>query len=661
VIIANELPAVETRPATLSADAQAILESMGDAFYALDGEWRIAYANRRALAFWGTSAADVIGQVIWQRFPQMVGTLNEQVLRQARDEQRAITFEAPSPTTGVWVSVNVGPSGEGVTVYWRDISERIEAESALRSFTEQLEREVGDRTRALSEVVDELHRSRARYSAIFENSPVDLVFMAVQPDGRIVCEDANPAWERHSGYARAAVVGRSLEEVLPPEQAEFATMQYRRAIESRQPVEYEYTARFPIGEVSRRSFLVPLPGDSGRIDHVLLTSVDLTAMRKVEAQLRQAQKMEAIGELTGGIAHDFNNLLTAVIGNLELLHGRLTDQRQVALVDAAMRSAMRGGQLTQQLLAYARRQNLSPRPVDVNAVIVGMGELLQRSLGGLVQVATDLAPDLWPATSDPTQLELVVLNLAINSRDAMPGGGQLRIVTGNVHRHEVGGLEALEPGDYVRIAVIDTGTGMTADVLERAFEPFFTTKEIGKGSGLGLAQVYGVATQFGGTVRLASEPGTGTTVEVLLPRALAAEVGTVTPEQTATDVPSAGGTVLVLDDDPDVREIAAIFLREAGYAVREAGTGPEARDILASGPISLALVDYAMPMMSGYEFVRLARSIQPDLPVIYVTGAADTLGPGSVPLGDPIVMKPYTRASLLRIVRERALPPVASA
>ena len=651
---------MESGSATLSADAQAILESMGDAFYALDGEWRIVYANRRALAFWGTTATEVIGQVIWQRFPQMVGTLNEQVLRRVRDEQRMITFEAPSPTMGVWVSVNVGPSGDGVTVYWRDISERIAAENALRSFAEKLEREVAERTRALSEVVEELRRSRARYSAIFENSPVDLVFMSVQPDGRIVCEEANPAWERHSGYPRAFVVGRSLEEVLPPEQAEFATMQYRRAIESQQPVEYEYTAQFPVGEVSRRSFLVPLPGDSGDIEHVLLTSIDLTEMRRVEAQLRQAQKMEAIGQLTGGVAHDFNNLLTAVIGNLELLQARLTDQRLLALVDAAMRSAMRGGQLTQQLLAYARRQNLSPRPVDVNAVIIGMGELLQRSLGGLVQVETDLAADLWLATSDPTQLELVVLNLAINSRDAMPNGGLLRIVTANVQEHDAARLIELDPGDYVRIAVIDTGAGMTRDVLQHAFEPFFTTKEIGKGSGLGLAQVYGVATQFGGTVRLSSDPGTGTTVEVFLPRALASQESIAPPGSHAADMVSGGGTVLVVDDDPDVREIVAIFLREAGYTVKEAGNGPEAHDILAAGRISLALVDYAMPMMSGYEFVRLARTIQPDLPVIYVTGAGDALGPGKVPLSDPIVMKPYSRAALLKIVRELALPNVAA-
>ena len=516
-ITAKEPLIMETRSTTLSTDAQAILESMGDAFYALDGEWRIVYANRRALAFWGVDVGEVIGRVIWERFPQLLGTVNEQVLRRVRAEQQVITFEAPSPTTGIWVSVNVGPTGDGVTVYWRDISERIEAEQALRSFAGDLEREVADRTRALSETVQELRQSRERYSAIFEHSPVDLAFLAIHPDGRIVCEDANPAWTRHSGYSREFVVGKSLDEIFPAEQADFATMQYRRAIETGKPVEYEYSTRFPIGDVSRRSFLVPLTGTSGRVEHVLLASVDLTEMRRVEAQFRQAQKMEAIGQLTGGIAHDFNNLLTAVIGNLELLLRRLTDPEALSRVDAAMRAAVRGGQLTQQLLAYARRQNLMPRPVDVNAVIIGMGDLLQRSLGGLVQVETDLASDLWPANSDPTQLELVILNLAINSRDAMPAGGRLRIVTRNVHEAEVDRPGSLDPGDYVRIAVVDSGIGMAPNLVERAFEPFFTTKEIGKGSGLGLAQVYGVATQFGGTARLASEPGAGTTVEVFLP------------------------------------------------------------------------------------------------------------------------------------------------
>ena len=354
---------------------------------------------------------------------------------------------------------------------------------------------------------------------------------------------------------RDFVVGRSLEEILPPEQAEFATMQYRRAIETREPVEYQYTAQFPVGEVSRRSFLVPLPGASGRIEHVLLAAVDLTEMRRVEAQLRQAQKMEAIGQLTGGIAHDFNNLLTAVIGNLELLQRRLTDQRSLSLADAAMRSALRGGQLTQQLLAYARRQNLSPRPVDVNAVITGMGDLLQRSLGGLVQVETDLAADLWPATSDPTQLELVVLNLAINSRDAMPHGGRLRIVTSNVHHPEVAGFDALDPGDYVRIAVIDTGDRHVTRGPGARIRAVLHHQGDRQGqrsrARAGLWRGHAVR-RHGADCQRTRRRHDGGGTSCRAPWRTRAPSPCAEPH--AADMQGDGGTVLVVDDDPEVRE-----------------------------------------------------------------------------------------------------------
>jgi PAS domain S-box-containing protein len=626
---------------------------MGDAFYALDVDWRFVYANRRALEFWHTSAADVIGRVIWERFPQMLGTLNERVLRRVRAEREPVSFEAPSPTMGVWVSVNVGPSGDGVTVYWRDISARIEAEQAMRDAAERLEREVEERTRVLMHTIAELRRSRARYSAIFKNAPVELAFMSADPDGRLVCEDANPAWQQQMGFGRAEAMGLTLEQMFPPDVAGLVAGYAGQAVANGQPVEFEYTAA---GGATRHCYLVPLVRPSGYVERMLIARVDLTEMRRVEAQFRQAQKMEAIGQLTGGVAHDFNNLLTAVIGNLELLRARVDDDRSRGLADAALRSAFRGGRLTQQLLAYARRQNLNPQPVDVNALIAGMGELLQRSLGGLVQVETDLDPGLWRATSDPTQLELVILNLAINARDAMPEGGRLRIATANVREAAAFVPTELESGDYVRVAVSDTGIGMSPEVVERACEPFFTTKEIGKGSGLGLAQVYGVAQQCGGTVRLTSRVGDGTTVEVFLPRALAVAPG----ETPANLLPAAGrgggGAILLVDDDPDVREVAAFSLRAAGYAVTEAGSGAEAWDILASGKVNLALVDYAMPVMSGAEFVRQARILQPDLPVVYVTGATDALRQGDVPASDPVLVKPYTRASLLQIVREQALP-----
>jgi PAS domain S-box-containing protein len=626
----------------LSADAKAILESMGDAFYALDGDWRIVYANHRALDFWQLPAEEVNGRIIWERLPQLVGTLNEGVLRRAKAEQTTISFEAPSPVTGIWVSVNVGPFGDGVTVYWRDMTRQKNAE-------QMLEHQVADRTRALQQTVAELRRSRERYSAVFEHAPVDLAMIAVQPDGRLICEDANPSWVRHSGFSREFVVGKTPEEVLTPEQVAFAMAHYRQAIKTGQLVEFEYNARFPAGEVFRRSFLVPLHGPDGNVDHILLTSIDLTEMRRMEAQLRQAQKMEAIGQLTGGVAHDFNNLLTAILGNLELLQFQTRDAVQLRYIEAAMRAASRGGHLTQQLLAYARRQNLSPQSVDVNSVITGMTELLQRSLGGLVQVQTNLDPGLWNATSDPNQLELVILNLAINSRDAMPGGGLLELTTRNApvvnNEHD----DDLNPGDYVLLSVTDNGTGMPPHVLEHAFEPFFTTKEVGKGSGLGLAQVYGVAKQFGGSVRLQSEPGKGTTVELFLPRADPVEAEGTACESSVTIAAGATRTVLVVDDEPDVRAVAAALLSDAGFDVEEAEGGHKALEILAQHKVTLIVVDYAMPEMSGVELVQAARQQQPGIHVLYVTGLADTLAP--LQQGrDPVLLKPYTRNSLLTAV-----------
>jgi PAS domain S-box-containing protein len=768
---AEQLPA-------LSADARAIVESMGDAFYALDGAWRIVYANRRALEFWKLGAEDVIGQVIWECLPQLVGTLNESMLRRARAEQCQIGFEAPSPVNNVWVQVTVAPSLDGVSVYWRDISERVSAEQTLRASEEHLrlaqeaagigtwewdlatgrthwspemyrligrdpaeaqsgdhyalwrrvvhpddresvvvsarafshrvgpfalefrivrlngevrwinargnvlpdasgkprrmlgvniditerklteaalEHRVAERTRALRDTVEALRRSRERYAAIFEHAPIYLAFMRVEQDGRVICEDVNDAWIRDTGFDRAQVVGRSLDEIFPPEQAEFGLAQYRKAIETGDRVEYEYSDVFPSGDVVRRTFLAPLRDATGRVDRVLLTSVDLTAMRRVEAQLRQAQKMEAIGQLTGGVAHDFNNLLTVVLGNLELLQPRLQDERSMRHLRAAQRAAQRGGELTQQLLAYARRQTISPRPVDLAAMIGGMGDLLQRSLGGLVRVDITLDGDLWPAYCDPTQLELMLLNLAINARDAMPSGGVISIAAHNLPADGKRPPD-LDLGDYVSISVIDSGSGMSAEIRDRAFEPFFTTKEPGKGSGLGLAQVWGLAQQFGGTVLLDSAPGRGTTVQVFLPRAEAVAAAEADAPDRNDATARAGGVVLIVDDDANARDVAAAFIEHDGYAVRLAASGQEALACLAQCDISLALVDYAMPGMSGAEFVRRAQEQRSGLPVVFVTGNPDALAAEAAPEVVPVVMKPYTRAGLANAVRQALHP-----
>ncbi|MDR3534515.1 MAG: ATP-binding protein [Rhodopila sp.] len=373
--------------------------------------------------------------------------------------------------------------------------------------------------------------------------------------------------------------------------------------------------------------------------------------RNAESALMQAQRLEAIGQLTGGIAHDFNNLLAAVIGNLELLRPAQTAVRSQMRVDAALKAARRGGELTGQLLAYARKQHVDPRPLDANAAMTGILEMLRRSLGGLQTIETDLAPDLWSALADPVQLESIVLNLAINARDAMPDGGRLRITTRNASAADNSLPPELEHRDYVLISVSDEGSGMPPDVLAKAFEPFFTTKEIGKGSGLGLAQVHGVARQFGGTARLSSTLGVGTVVEVFLPRAVGAQPAAGKTDAPSSAAPMAGAPVLIIDDQDDVRAVAAAFLEDAGYTVREANSGAAGLVALEAGPISLALVDHGMAGMSGLEFVRKARQRHPALRVIYLTGNAEPLDAAGVDQTDTVLSKPYGPDALLAAVR----------
>jgi len=366
-----------------------------------------------------------------------------------------------------------------------------------------------------------------------------------------------------------------------------------------------------------------------------------------ERALLQAQRLEAIGQLTGGVAHDFNNLLAAVIGNLELLAARLHEDSVRRYVHAALAAAWRGGRLTQQLLAFARQQRLEPAPVDINALIAGMDILLTHSVGGLVRIQTELAADLWLASTDGPQLELVLLNLTINARDAMPDGGVLRIVTRNAAFSRAPADE-LEAGDYVVIAVSDTGTGMAPEVLERAFEPFFTTKEIGKGSGLGLAQAYGVARQCNGTVQLRSSPGAGTLVEVILPRATALEQTSPVIEPIPVRTALSAMAVLVLDDEPAIRSLACELLIESGHEVESADDGPGALALLHRRRFDVALVDYVLPRMSGLEFARLARQVQPDLRVLFITGNPDMLDPEQMDPRDRVLNKPYGQDDLLR-------------
>ncbi|MBC9180190.1 response regulator [Roseomonas ludipueritiae] len=384
------------------------------------------------------------------------------------------------------------------------------------------------------------------------------------------------------------------------------------------------------------------------------THLELAALRReAEAQAHQAQKMEAVGQLTGGIAHDFNNLLGAVIGSLELVERRIGDDpRVIGLLRNAQQAAQRGVKLTGQLLAFSRRQQLQARPTNVNQAILGMGDLLHRSLGGKVGFSTHLAKDLWPAMADANQLELAVLNLAINARDAMPDGGELTIRTMNFPVHRDGVPSGPEPGDYVIIEVSDTGEGMSPEVLSRAFEPFFTTKDVGKGTGLGLAQVFGSVKQLGGDVTVESQLGIGTTVKLFLPRASAAAEAEEAQLTQAADVTrSPGGSVLLVDDDPQVRVAAADMLREMGHTVTVLENGREAlRWLAGDARVDLMLADFAMPGMTGAELAARARALRPELRVLLATGYADKDGATAGDLAAAVLRKPFSLAELRKAV-----------
>ena len=372
--------------------------------------------------------------------------------------------------------------------------------------------------------------------------------------------------------------------------------------------------------------------------------------RQTEAALLQAQKMEALGRLTGGVAHDFNNLLTAVLGNLELLQTRLPSDDRTAqrLSEAAVRGIERGSALTQQLLAFGRKQNLQLRPVDLNEVIRGMSDLLARTLGTTVRVATKLADDLWLAQLDENQLVLVILNLAINARDAMPLGGTVRIETANVQAGQARHPGDLPPGDFVRVSVIDDGVGISEEVLAKVFEPFFTTKQQGKGTGLGLSQVYGLAKQSGGTVAIESAVGRGTSVHVYLRRAeRPAKDGADGSAERLKEPLAAPGdhVVLVADDDAEVRGVFVDYLAKLGFQAIEAESGPDALARFYDGEqIDLLLADFAMPGMTGAELVRRAREVRPDLPVMMVTGYFDDAQLGQLDI--EILRKPIRLADL---------------
>ncbi len=374
---------------------------------------------------------------------------------------------------------------------------------------------------------------------------------------------------------------------------------------------------------------------------------------RTEAALRQAQRLEAVGQLTGGVAHDFNNLLTVLLGNIDLIQATTegsADQGLATRLERMRSAAERGAQLTDQLLAFARRQPLMPRPTSLNAVIAAMTDLVQSAMGGNIRVVLRLQEGLWPALVDTTQIELVILNLAINARDAMAKGGTLTVETANVTLASVEPAGELPTGDYIVVRVSDTGLGMSSEVAAKAFEPFFTTKAPGQGSGLGLSQVYGLARQSGGGVRIDSAPGHGTSVHVYLPRAQSELEGAVHGSRLAAPKVTAGARILLVDDDEAVRVTTAMILESLGYVIETAVGGAAALARLAA-PLDtpgfdLLLTDVAMPGMNGPELADRVRALFPTLPIVFFSGYADPDAIAGRQILQRMVRKPFRAIDL---------------
>ena len=562
--------------------------------------------------------------------------------------------------------------------------------------------------RTLRERGAALAAERARLAALVEAVPVGLVF-AEAPSGRIVF--GNPQVERILGHP--VLMSANPDEYIEwvsyhPDGRQVEGREYPLALALAGEARPALKARYRRGDgtlVWMQFVAAPIRDEAGQVTGAVVATLDVDESERAgtervrfaerleqevrertgqlevalarlrgevesraqaEEKLRQAQKMEAVGQLTGGIAHDFNNLLTIVIGSLDLLRRRLSDARQLRYVDNALEGASRAATLTQRLLAFSRQQPLAPRPLDVNKLVQGMSELLHRTLGEQVEVETVLAGGLWQANVDPNQMENALINLAVNARDAMeemPGLHRLTIETGNAYLDDAYAAAHPEvvPGQYVMVAVSDTGPGMASGVMERVFEPFFTTKPVGKGTGLGLSQVHGFVKQSGGHIAIYSEArpgagaGQGTTVKLYLPRHRleAQPLPPPAPHLSAESQP--GGLVLLVEDQEGVRHFAVEALRDLGYAVLDAADGPAALRLLDANPeIALLLTDVVLPGMDGRRLADEARRRRPDLRILFTTGYTRNaiVHNGQLDPDVDLVTKPFTIATLAAKLRE---------
>jgi PAS domain S-box-containing protein len=549
-----------------------------------------------------------------------------------------------------------GPAGEhiGFIGVAHDITASKEAEQALTELNETLERRIEDRTRQLA-------ASEALIQTFFNHSSECYAVIVEEDDGHFRYAEVNPATLRLYKKTRDAVVGRTIQEALGPESASEIGAHLAECLGEGAPHRYERSQ----GAAVIEAIVMPAPQEPGAPRRVVVSAHDVTERRRLEQQLQQSQKMEAVGQLTGGVAHDFNNLLTLVIGGLDII-GRqipnLPDPLALTRVERgremAMQEAQRAASLTTRLLAFSRQQPLNPQALDANKLVVDVCDLLRQAIGEAIAVETALGKDVWRMYADANQLENALLNIGFNARDAMPNGGKLIIETANasLDKAYTSSLnEDIEPGEFVMIAITDTGTGMDMTTRARAFDPFFTTKEVGKGTGLGLSQVYGFARQSAGHVKIYSEIGEGTTVKIYLPRSVSDRKNPIVGEANKLSRSTGAETILVVEDDDELRKYASGVLQELGYHVMSAGSGAAALETLnGSQQIDLLLTDVVMPGgMNGRQLADKAVGHRPGLRVLYMTGYTRNaiIHQGRLDRGINMISKPFSFEELASKVR----------
>ena len=655
------------------------LDHIDQGISVFDRDLRLVGWNRRFLellhlpdrvAFAGADFASII-RYNAHRGEYGDGDTEELVTRRVELAKRfeAHTFERIRPT-GQIVAIRGRPlPGGGFVTVYTDVTEQRHNERIIREHAEELERSVEERTAALKTAHDKLvrsmarqkeasaalRRSEARLQLVTDSLPAGISYW----DRELRCLFANKRFSAAFGFGKKRIIGRKARDVVGHETLEVWREHVDRARHG-ENVTYEQECTTADGRRRTvRTWLVPEVTDQGETAGFFVLSLDVTRHKKAEAAILQASKMEAVGQLSSGIAHDFNNLLTVILGNLMTVREHCSrDPVACESLEPAIAATRTAARLTDRLLTFARRQSLSPEPVEVEDLVAGMVRLFRRSLPSDIEIATATRGESYPALIDPHQLENALLNLAINARDAMPRGGRLRIETTFVDVDEGSAAElGIARGAYVQIGVSDTGVGMDAATRERVFEPFFTTKQAEGGSGLGLSMVYGFVQQSHGTVRIESQPGEGTTITVLLPRAEGvAEDDSKEPSPAVFHAPE-NNLVLLVEDDDQVRAVVRRQLTSLGFALVEASTAAEGVQLLENVPdFTGVLADIVMPGgLTGLDLAERAKQINPELRVVLMTGHA-----GHERLRDlkasrfPILRKPFEADQLIDALTDRS-------